>query len=201
MMKRYVISLLGGLAVLLGSCGPKPFTAQERQIIAGEDSLMTVMVVEKDSAVLRTVCSDLSEAELQSQELRTLMDKMLYTVQHPSQDGVGIAAPQVGISRRVICVQRFDKEGEPFESYANIRIDSLCGEIVRGREGCLSIPGLRGMVPRHSRVIISYAAVPSAERRSESVEGFTSVIFQHECDHLDGILYTDRADSLYAVTE
>ncbi len=158
---------------------------------------MTVMVIERDSAILRAMSRELGAEELASPELRTLLDKMLYTVQDPSQDGVGIAAPQVGISRRIICVQRFDKEGEPFECYANIRIDTLGGELRQGPEGCLSVPGLRGLVTRHSRIGISYADIPSGEPRSETVEGFTAVIFQHECDHLDGILYIDKADSVY----
>lgn len=195
-MKQAFIALLAALA-LSGCC--RPFTAAERQIIDGQGPLMRVLTIEDraDSIVLRTPCRELGPAELRSDELQKLMGGMLTTVQDPSQDGVGIAAPQVGISRRVICVQRFDKDGGPFECYANVRIDSLEGEMVRGREGCLSIPDLWGIVPRHSRIRISYASVPDAKRIEETVEGFTAVIFQHECDHIDGILYTDRADSLW----
>ena len=160
---------------------------------------MYVCTMPADSAVLRAQSIDVSEDMLRSAELETLLSKLRKTVTDPSQDGVGIAAPQVGINRRIICVQRFDKEGEPFECYVNIRIDSLGGEIVRGREGCLSIPGKRGIVPRQSRINISYSDLDgdSPSEVSETVEGFTAVIFQHECDHLDGILYTDRADSVY----
>ena len=160
---------------------------------------MYVCTMPGDSAVLRAQSIDINEDMLRSAELETLIAKLKKTVTDPSQDGVGIAAPQVGINRRIICVQRFDKEGEPFECYVNVRIDSLGGEIVRGREGCLSIPGMRGIVPRHSKIQIRYASLNdvSPAEISESVEGFTAVIFQHECDHLDGILYTDRADSVY----
>ena len=76
-------------------------------------------------------------------------------------------------------------------------MDSLAGEIVTGPEGCLSVPGLRGLVKRHSKIGISYTDLASKERVAEEVEGFTAVIFQHECDHLDGILYIDKADSVY----
>ena len=106
-------------------------------------------------------------------------------------DGVGIAGPQVGISRRVVAVQRFDKEGEPFEVYPNIRITARRGEPEPGPEGCLSVPGRRGTVSRYREIDISYTAMPEGRDTVETITGFTAVIFQHECDHLDGILYTD----------
>ena len=174
------------------------FTRREREVIENSDSLMYVTVLPQDSTILRRKSIDFGKAELESPLLQALLDKMRYTVQDPSQDGVGIAAPQVGINRRAVCVQRFDKEGEPFECYVNIRIDSLAGEQVQGREGCLSVPGMRGLVTRPSVAYISYLQPGQKERRSERIEGFTAVIFQHECDHLDGILYIDKADTLYA---
>ena len=189
------------LAGLVLSCKDKaPFSAEERRIITEQDSLMRVLVMPADSAVLRASSVDFGPAELASPLLETLLAKMLHTVQDPSQDGVGIAAPQVGLNRRAVCVQRFDKEGEPFEAYLNIRIDTLAGEVRPGPEGCLSVPGMRGTVPRFSRVVISYVRPGGSvrDRAQEAVEGFTAVIFQHECDHLDGILYTDKATELFA---
>ena len=189
------------LAGLVLSCKDKaPFSAEERRIITEQDSLMRVLVMPADSAVLRASSVDFGPAELASPLLETLLAKMLHTVQDPSQDGVGIAAPQVGLNRRAVCVQRFDKEGEPFEAYLNIRIDTLAGEVRPGPEGCLSVPGMRGTVPRFSRVVISYVRPGGSvrDRVQEAVEGFTAVIFQHECDHLDGILYTDKATELFA---
>ena len=175
----------------------KAFTDRERQIIELSDSLMYVTVLPEDSVILRTPSVDLGPQELQSSALRTLLDKMLYSVQHPSQDGVGIAAPQVGINRRIVCVQRLDKDGEPFEAYLNIRIDSLFGPVSVGPEGCLSVPGMRGLVPRHSGVVISYVQPQTLEPCRDTVEGYTAIIFQHECDHLDGIMYIDKADTVY----
>jgi peptide deformylase len=187
------------VAALTMGCGQHAFTPAERALILDSDSLMYVTTVDvaADSVILRTPSVDLTAAELSSAELQVLLDKMLYTVQHPSQDGVGIAAPQVGLNKRIVCVQRFDKPGEPFECYLNAHLDSLGGEIAVGPEGCLSIPGKRGLVPRHTKVQIRYVAPGSSEERTEEVEGFTAVIFQHEIDHLDGILYTDRADSVF----
>ncbi|MBQ9410438.1 MAG: peptide deformylase [Bacteroidales bacterium] len=195
-MKRCAYPILFLALSLCIGCRPA-WTARERQIISTSDSLMYVTTIQADSAILRTPSVDLGSKELSSPELHTLIAKMLHTVTDPSQDGVGIAAPQVGINRRVILVQRFDKPGEPFEGYVNIRVDSLAGDIVTGPEGCLSVPGMRGLVKRHSIIGISYTDISSKEHKTEEVEGFTAVIFQHECDHLDGILYIDKADSLF----
>ena len=191
-MKKTVLLL----AILL-AVGCRSFTPQERALIMGADSLMTVMVLPQDSVLLRTPSRDVERRALRSTELRTLLDKMLYTVTDPSQDGVGIAAPQVGVNRRIVLVQRLDKADEPFEAYVNVRLDSLYGAPVSGREGCLSVPGYWGTVTRSTGVVVSYVDLATGKRRSEQVEGYTARIFQHECDHLDGILYTDRADSLF----
>lgn len=186
-----------GAGMVLGACTGSGWTDRERMIISLSDSVMFVTTLPQDSVQLRTPSIDVAPRELQSDELKTLMAKMLRTVTDPSQDGVGIAAPQVGINRRIIWVQRLDKEDEPFECYVNIRVDSLYGETTHGREGCLSVPGYSGFVPRKTDVIISYADLESGEIVKEHVKGYTAIIFQHECDHLDGILYVDRADSVF----
>ena len=169
-------------------------------IIRQSDSVMYVTVWPEDSAILRTPCTDLTKAELKSKDLKTLISKMMTTVRAPQHDGVGIAAPQVGISKRLICLQRFDKDGGPFECYLNVHIDSLFGEIGKGPEGCLSIPPMRGLVPRYTNVIVSYIQPETLESKRDTVTGYTAVIFQHECDHLDGRLYIDRADTVYVST-
>ncbi|MGN0190622.1 MAG: peptide deformylase [Candidatus Cryptobacteroides sp.] len=155
---------------------------------------MRVLNVEdhSDSLVLRKTSSFIPDAELNGEIFRTLSEKMIATVTSPEQDGVGIAGPQIGISRRIVAVQRFDKAGEPFVVYPNIRIVATRGEKTCGPEGCLSVPVRRGEVPRFRDIDITYS-VSAAKDTTETVTGFTAVIFQHECDHLDGILYTDRA--------
>lgn len=192
-----LVALAAGIVLLF--TGKQDFTKAERQIIDNSGDVMYVTTMPGDSAVLRAQSKDLSAKELKSERLRKLIGKMLTTVQDPSQDGVGIAAPQVGINRRIVCVQRFDKEGEPFEAYVNVKLDSLWGEKVSGREGCLSLPGLRGYVSRYQSVLVSYIDRETLEPRKDTVHGYTAVIFQHECDHLDGILYTDRADTVFVV--
>ena len=149
-----------------------------------------------DIELLRTKSVDLPESEIGSELFARLAERMLATVQSPEQDGVGIAAHQVGLNRRVVAVQRFDKDGELFEVYANIRIDSLWGGLQLGSEGCLSVPGKRGEVARYDSVAISWSDGLRICR--DTIGGFTAVIFQHEVDHLEGILYTDKAESLIA---
>ncbi len=205
-------------AVMATACGDTGLTRDELRTIesAGADGIMRVLTVydKADSLVLRTRCTDFPEEELDAMFTDSLSPcarlaaQMVATVTSPEQDGVGIAGPQVGICRRIVAVQRFDKEGEPFEVYPDIRILEARGSRRTGPEGCLSIPGRRGLVERWDTVVISYAKVnrpvptelqggiptsaPVWTKVTETVGGFTAVIFQHECDHLDGILYTDR---------
>jgi len=180
---------------LAASCSHKnAWTPEENTIINAEIPLRVLTIFDReDNLQLRTPSKELSDAEIASDLFATLSEKLLATVTDPSQDGVGIAAPQVGLLRRVIAVQRFDKEGEPFEVYPNIRITGMRGETLPGPEGCLSVPGWRGDVERYRDIDIKYTSPKSLKDTSERVQGFSAVIFQHECDHLDGILYIDKA--------
>ena len=197
-MKRILTSAALLFAILaLFSCsqgGEEPWTEGERQLITEGEGVMRVLTVEDtlDLAVLRAISIDLPVREIASETFNTLARRMLATVTSPEQDGVGIAAPQVGLNRRVIAVQRFDKPGEPFEVYPNIRITGVHGPEELGAEGCLSVPGRRGNVMRSRNVDIAYVSPRTLKDTVESVHGFTAVIFQHECDHLDGVLYIDK---------
>lgn len=180
-------------AVALTSCNKSGWSDAERQLINEPAKTMRVLTVSdrEDSLFLRKNCFQIGTKELKSPEYNTLAEKMIATVTSPQQDGVGIAGPQVGLSRRIVAVQRFDKEGAPFEVYPNIRIVSFSGDKKEGREGCLSIPGRSGNVARYQEISITYTSVKTYSDTTEHIKGFTAVIFQHECDHLDGILYTD----------
>ena len=170
-----------------------------------------------DCLVLRAPSHDLSDDALLSSDYEKLAELMVATVTHPSQDGVGIAGPQVGLNRRVVAVQRFDKEpvlragrlDHPFEVYPNIRIVWASDSLAAGPEGCLSVPDRRGDVLRSTEIVIEYADITGlkdADSKSnpaqpaggtvpivrDTVSGFTAVIFQHEIDHLEGVLYIDR---------
>ncbi|MGN1219791.1 MAG: peptide deformylase [Candidatus Cryptobacteroides sp.] len=191
-MKK-IICLAAVAAMVLCSCSQEGWSNEELDIIRNQGEVMRVLTVrdQQDSAVLRKISTDIPAKALHGEDYRILSRKMIATVTSPEQDGVGIAGPQVGISHRVVAVQRFDKEGEPFEVYPNIRILAKRGEPQLGPEGCLSVPDCRGDVLRYREIDIRYTALPSGKDTTETVKGFTAVIFQHECDHLDGILYTD----------
>lgn len=193
-MKKFLLFSLMALV----SCAPGGWTSAEQKLIndVSAGSVMRVLTVDdpSDSLVLRSLCSDIDVKALKAPEFALLAERMLATVTSPEQDGVGIAGPQVGVLRRVVAVQRFDKDGEPFEVYPNIRITAMRGEFEPGPEGCLSVPGRRGQVLRSRDIDISYTSPLSMQDTTERVQGFTAVIFQHECDHLDGILYIDKLD-------
>ena len=184
---------------ILCCSGHAGLTRSEKALISSSDSLMHVLVVSDSSelAVLRARSLDFTDADLRSSEFASLVAKMKYTVQDPSQDGVGIAAPQVGLNRRVIIVCRLDLPGEPFIAYANPQIDTLWGDTLTGREGCLSIPGLRGNVPRAEFAVIRHKDPATLQVVRDTVSGYVARIFQHEIDHLEGILYTDRTSDLW----
>ena len=201
-MRGIILAGLAAMAIL--SCGrPKAerFSAGELEILNSADSIMRVLTVEDsvDYAVLRAISCDFSADELMSEEFGKLGRGMVATVTHPSQDGVGIAGPQVGLNRRIVAVQRFDKEEEPFEVYANVKIVWMSDSMAYGPEGCLSVPDRRGDVLRSQEIVIEYADLASLRQDSDeipmirdTVQGFTAVIFQHEIDHLEGVLYIDR---------
>ena len=118
---------------------------------------------------------------------------MYRTLTDPSQDGVGIAAPQIGINRRLILVMRYDKPGEPIEPYLNIQIDSLLGEKVPGPEGCLSLPGKHGTVTRAQHVKVR-ALDENMEPFELEADDLLARCIQHECDHLHGHFYTEKVE-------
>jgi peptide deformylase len=128
-------------------------------------------------------------------ELATLLQDMRDTMAH--LDGAGLAAPQIGVGLRVVIFgvtsnPRYPQVEEvPDTVLINPQIVPLGEEMEEGWEGCLSVPGLRGWVPRHKR--IRYSGVDEQGRHFErTVEGFHARVVQHECDHLDGVLYPMR---------
>jgi peptide deformylase len=124
--------------------------------------------------------------------LQYFTQRLYSTVTTPPTEGVGIAAPQVGILRNIIWVQRFDKEGNPFEVYYNPQIDKYSELKQTVLEGCLSVPDIRDSLHMRAYSILLQYDNPQGEHICEMIEDFTAVIFQHEIDHLNGILFTDH---------
>jgi peptide deformylase len=128
-------------------------------------------------------------------ELRDLVDDMFQTME--GAGGVGLAAPQVAVGKRVI-VFGFDRNARypdapavPRTALFNPVIEALSEELEDGWEGCLSIPGLRAVIPRFKRIRYTGWNV-EGQRVEQIAEGFHARVVQHEVDHLDGILYPAR---------
>jgi peptide deformylase len=141
-----------------------------------------------------------------TKEIQTLMDDMVETMR--VAPGVGLAAPQVGISQRVIVVEYAEPNDDPEAPPQTPKLYAVANpEIVRhssdtefGNEGCLSIPGYIGEVERYSSV-----TVKGLNRHGEpfrlKAKGWLARIFQHEINHLDGILYIDLATQVWRLEE
>lgn len=138
-------------------------------------------------------------SELDTPELHTLIADMLETM--TANDGVGIAAPQIGVSMQVVVFgfadnPRYpDADAVPLTVLINPVLTPLSEEMEPGWEGCLSVPGLRGEVPRYTR--LRYQGVDAyGQPVTREVEGFHARVVQHECDHLLGVLYPQRITDL-----
>jgi peptide deformylase len=150
--------------------------------------------------VLRRKARKVTEVDA---DVRKLINEMVETMREAP--GVGLAAPQVGVSSRIVVVEFGDEEDEdaPKKLYALINpefVEMSEDEKVTGLEGCLSIPRLVGEVERCQRVVVK-----ALNRHGKPVklkaEGWLARILQHEIDHLDGVLYTDRATRVWQPRE
>ena len=192
-MYKFLLAVVAVFAVF--SCTDRGFTSEERALLPEGDttSLLRVLTIDSkdDSIFLRKKAAELTRDDVKSEFFKRLRARMLVTVNDTICPGVGIAAPQVGVSRRLIAVQRFDKLGEPFEFYVNPTYNPLCDDRSWSREGCLSIPSGVDSVMRYDTVVVRYDDIQTGQSMVDTVSGFTAVIFQHEIEHLDGILFID----------
>jgi peptide deformylase len=148
--------------------------------------------------VLRERARELRREELGSAEVQALIDDLIETKR--AANGAGLAANQVGAAVRVAVVEvepenpRYPyKPPFPLTVLVNPVLEPLGSEVVEINEGCLSVPDLRGEVPRHLALRARFQDRDGAERQLV-VRGLAAGTFQHEIDHLDGILFVDRAD-------
>jgi len=173
------------------------FSKSEISLIMQADSSTPMRVYKinskSDSLLLRTKSSPVL-LNPKDTVLQNFVKRLYRTVRDSMSLGVGIAAPQVGVLKNIIWVQRFDKEEFPFEVYLNPKITEYSEEKQTYIEGCLSIPDRsETLYNRSFEIVIEYDTMENVHK-SERVEGFTSVIFQHEIDHLNGILYLDHLE-------
>jgi peptide deformylase len=149
--------------------------------------------------VLRERARAVDKHELRTPEFQKLIDDMIETMEEYS--GVGLAAPQVHEGLRLF-VAMLDPEGKGeggATAIINPEITPVGGDIVEGWEGCLSIPEIRGLVPRASHIRVS-ALDRDGRRVDIEAHDFPARVIQHESDHLDGILFFDRMRGFESLT-
>ncbi len=167
--------------------------AQTKLILAGDATTpMRVFKInnESDSILLRQKCEDVV-IKPKDPVLKAFTDRLLTTVRDSMSLGVGIAAPQVGILKNIIWVQRFDKAPFPFECYINPKIIKYTNKKQDCKEGCLSIPNKTATTTNRAYAILLAYDKLDGTHHVEMIEDFTAVIFQHEIDHLSGKLFVD----------
>lgn len=155
-------------------------------------------IIELGNPELRRLAEPI--ADVSADRIQTLVDHLLRLVREAN--GVGIAAPQVGESVRLFIVASRPNLRYPnaptMEPIAmlNPRIVSHSSETEKGWEGCLSVPGIRGLVPRYKTIDVEYTG-RDGKQYQQSLSDFVARIFQHELDHLDGKVFLDRVETTY----
>lgn len=152
--------------------------------------------------VVRAEARSLAEDAVRSPEIQRLIDDMVETMHE--YDGVGLAAPQVHVGLRLAVIEvpasdERSQEAVPLKVLINPVVTPLGPETVAGWEGCLSVPGLRGQVPRLTHLRLE-ALDREGRRYATEAAGFFARVIQHECDHLDGRVYLDRMPDLRSLS-
>ena len=156
-------------------------------------------VLKMGHPILRQVASEVTVDEIKNEAMTSFISDMIETMEE--QQGIGLAAPQIGISKKIAIIQvpidsdRYpEAEESPLYVLFNPVIKILDEEKIGCWEGCLSVPNLKGYVERPAKIEINYLD-QKAQPQSFIAEDFLSIVFQHELDHLDGILYIDKLKS------
>ncbi len=166
-------------------------------------------VLRMGDPILRKRSLEVSEDEIRTKEFKKLIRDMFDTMHH--ENGIGLAAPQVGVLKRVVIIGA-EEENPRYPNAPRLREQILINPIIQTLEepkvgqgyweGCLSVPGMRGYVERPQKIKLQYFD-EKWNFYDMIVEGFPAVVYQHECDHLDGILYVDKLKDtkLFGFTE
>lgn len=159
---------------------------------------MTQQILELGNPELRLLSQPIEDVT--SDRVQTLIDRLLVAVKE--SNGVGIAAPQMGEQVRLFIVASRPNPRYPYApemeptAMINPRIVSHSNETEKGWEGCLSVPGIRGLVPRYTAIEVEYTGRDGILYR-QTLTDFVARIFQHELDHLDGKVFLDRVESTH----
>ena len=160
-------------------------------------------IVRIGEPVLRLVADPVGTDELATPGFQRFLDDLVETMR--AANGAGLAATQVGVARRVFCVEVRDNPRYPYKPdleprvLVNPELRVLSDETFMSYEGCLSIPDLRGLLPRALEVEVAYTD-RKGNPMVEEIRGLSAGTFQHEQDHLDGILFVDRVEDTRTLT-
>jgi peptide deformylase len=160
-------------------------------------------IVHVGNPVLRERSRDVTRDELASVETQRLIDDLIDTMH--AANGAGIAAPQIGELVRIATIEVTHNPRYPYKPpipltvVVNPVITFLDDELVEINEGCLSVPGMRGNVMRHVNIRVRYWD-RHGDEHDEIKRGLTAGTFQHELDHLDGVLFLDRVHDTHSLT-
>lgn len=171
-----------------------PISTAENTLVESVENGTQLRVLQTDNTKdLEVLQAKSIEIDPKDNVLKKLITRMYNTVADENKPGVGIAAPQIGVNRRVFLAQRLDKTEHPFEFFINPEIVWQSKILRKGEEGCLSIADTYEAVYRSYVIQMTYFDLEGTQFH-EVIEGFTAVIMQHEMDHLNGILFTDRIE-------
>lgn len=160
-------------------------------------------VIKMGNPLLRKVSQTVGLKEMATAGFQKFIDDLIETMR--SETGVGIAAPQVGVLKRVFSMEikdnpRYpDKQTYPLCLVINPEIEFLSQEKEDSWEGCLSIPGIRGQLKRYKSIKLT-GLNRNGEKLETELSGFPAIVAQHELDHLNGILFIDRMDLMNTLT-
>lgn len=186
--------------VLCAATPARPITDAEYAIATADTSVLRIMniFIQPDSVILRTPSINVDVTDT----IWNYLANRMYLA--AKRNGVGIAAPQVGINRNVVCLQRWDKGGSsifsshPWEFYFNPQIIEYSDSVVRREDGCLSVPSgssypsIGGYSYRATWVVVTYYDVDGVFHKEKITQQYTAHIFQHELDHLNSVMFFDR---------
>ena len=148
---------------------------------------------------IKKISQPVDESEITTKDFKKLIGDLFDTMRF--EKGVGLAAPQIGVLKRVVVVSK-EEENERYPDTPKIIDQVLINPVITPLsppdggfwEGCLSVPGMRGFVERPAKIKIEYYD-EKWKFHSKVIDDFNAVVYQHECDHLDGVLYVDRLKS------
>ncbi|MEA4910758.1 Peptide deformylase 2 [bioreactor metagenome] len=156
-----------------------------------------------EKSVLRQEAKEVLKKEFGTEELKKIIEDMQEAMKR-EDDGVAIAAPQIGIAKRIFCIKEsaYEMEKKEFKwkplVFINPKIKKASKKVVEADEGCLSVRPLYGTTIRHTNITLEAQDI-NGVKFTFGASGLIAHIFQHECDHLEGILFIDHADNIQKV--